>query len=198
MADIKAVPKDGTNKQQGFKYRSIEATVEAAHRALTSNGVIVLPVILESSQSVVQVGKNNTSQQHCRVRVQYTYAAPDGSMVQTVCEGEGMDSGDKATSKALSMCFKYALFQTFCIPTGDPDPDGQVVEAARPVSNGPRDETKQQIRELAAAQGIQGAALAELLASILNRKVTGYHDLTEEDGQTVLDALNTANKEADK
>jgi hypothetical protein len=37
-----------------------------------------------------------------------------------------MDSGDKATNKAMSIAFKYACFQVFCIPTEemiDPDKD---------------------------------------------------------------------------
>ena len=28
-----------------------------------------------------------------------------------------MDSGDKATNKAMSIAYKYAAFQAFCIPT---------------------------------------------------------------------------------
>src|SRR5690606_11320769 len=32
---------------------------------------------------------------------------------------EGLDSGDKATNKALSAALKYALIQTFSIPTED-------------------------------------------------------------------------------
>ena len=36
-----------------------------------------------------------------------------------------MDSGDKATNKAMSAAYKYAMFQTFCIPVeGTPDADG--------------------------------------------------------------------------
>ena len=34
--------------------------------------------------------------------------------------GEGMDSGDKATNKAMSAAQKYAFFQVFCIPTEEP------------------------------------------------------------------------------
>jgi hypothetical protein len=34
--------------------------------------------------------------------------------VQTI--GEAMDSGDKATNKAMATGFKYAAFQSFCIP----------------------------------------------------------------------------------
>jgi hypothetical protein len=42
-----------------------------------------------------------------------------------------MDSGDKATNKAMSIAFKYACFQVFCIPTEemqDPDAESHKVE----------------------------------------------------------------------
>jgi hypothetical protein len=40
-----------------------------------------------------------------------------------------MDSGDKATNKAMSAAYKYAAMQAFCIPTeGDNDADAQTHE----------------------------------------------------------------------
>lgn len=37
-----------------------------------------------------------------------------------------MDTGDKASNKAMSSAMKYALCQIFCIPTANmPDPDGE-------------------------------------------------------------------------
>jgi hypothetical protein len=36
-----------------------------------------------------------------------------------IMTGEGMDTGDKATPKAISMAFKYMAFQMFCIPVPD-------------------------------------------------------------------------------
>jgi len=42
-----------------------------------------------------------------------------------------MDSGDKATNKAMSAAYKYALMQTFAIPTeGDNDADATTHEVA--------------------------------------------------------------------
>jgi hypothetical protein len=42
-----------------------------------------------------------------------------------------MDSGDKASNKAMSAAYKYAAFQAFCIPTeGDNDADSQTHEVA--------------------------------------------------------------------
>ena len=51
-------------------------------------------------------------------------SADDGSKHTIRTFGEAMDSGDKATNKAMSAAFKYAAFQAFCIPTeGDNDAD---------------------------------------------------------------------------
>ena len=54
-----------------------------------------------------------------------------------------MDSGDKATNKAMSVAFKYACFQVFCIPTEDmTDPDAETPPPSVPVIS------VQQIEEL--------------------------------------------------
>ena len=51
-------------------------------------------------------------------------AASDGSKHTVRIFGEAMDRSDKATNKAMSAAYKYACFQTFCIPTeGDNDAD---------------------------------------------------------------------------
>ena len=61
-------------------------------------------------------------------------SAEDGSRHTVKTFGEAMDSGDKATNKAMSAAYKYAAFQAFSIPTeGDNDADAQTHEvAARP------------------------------------------------------------------
>ena len=42
-----------------------------------------------------------------------------------------MDSGDKSTNKAMAVAHKYALLQTFCIPTEEiKDPDHEAHELA--------------------------------------------------------------------
>ena len=56
--------------------------------------------------------------------MKFTFYATDGSNVSTQARGEGMDSGDKASNKAMAVAHKYALTQTFTIPyEGMVDPD---------------------------------------------------------------------------
>ena len=66
-----------------------------------------------------------------------------------------MDSGDKATNKAMAIAFKYACFQIFCIPTEemkDPDSDSHQI---KPKGSG---EEPNQNKEQSNQQMIQDAA----------------------------------------
>ena len=58
-------------------------------------------------------------------------SAEDGTKITARTFGEAMDSGDKATNKAMSAAYKYAAFQTFAIPTeGNHDADAETHEVA--------------------------------------------------------------------
>lgn len=68
--------------------------------------------------------KYGTLMHHVRLDVMVRFAhGPSGTFVDCMAAGEGIDAGDKATPKALTGAYKYAIRQTFCIETGD-DPDG--------------------------------------------------------------------------
>ena len=67
------------------------------------------------------------------LKIKYTFYAEDGTNVSAVVIGEGMDSGDKASNKAMAIAMKYAFFQVFCIPTEEmKDPDAETPEPSRP------------------------------------------------------------------
>lgn len=63
--------------------------------------------------------------------VKFTHVG--GESIEVDAVGEGSDSGDKSSNKAMTGLYKYALRQTFCIETGD-DPDKYASEerAAEP------------------------------------------------------------------
>ena len=70
------------------------------------------------------------------VKVRYTFYTDDGSSVQAVVIGEAMDRSDKSTNKAMSAAFKYACFQTFCIPTEEmKDSEEESLEPAPKAGN---------------------------------------------------------------
>ncbi len=124
MEDIGVVGKNDVNKQQGFKYRGIDAVMNALNPAMIRHKVFCVPEVLEQSREE-RTTKNGSNLIYSVCRMRYRFFTTDGSHVDAVVVGEGMDSGDKATNKAMAVAFKYACFQTFCIPTealmDDPD-----------------------------------------------------------------------------
>lgn len=116
MRDCSAVTKDRYNKEQGYRFRGIDAVMNALYPAMTKNGIFMVPKVLDIQREERQSKKGGTLI-YSTVTVEYTFYAEDGSSVTCITAGEGMDSGDKSINKAMSAAFKYAAFQTFCIPT---------------------------------------------------------------------------------
>ena len=133
MSEIGAVGKTSKNATQGFMFRGIDAVMNAINPALVKYKLFIVPEILEQSREERQTVKGGTLI-YSICKVKYTFYAEDGSNISAVVIGEGMDSGDKATNKAMSIAFKYACFQVFCIPTEemvDPDKESHDVIPAK-------------------------------------------------------------------
>lgn len=124
MADVGAVGKTQKNEQQGYRFRGIDAIYQAAQLVLAKHGVVCVPKVLSTEWAELQ-SRSGGTMRHLKALIQYTfYAAADGSSVEAVTLGEAMDSGDKSAYKAMSGASKYALLQTFMIPTDEPkDPE---------------------------------------------------------------------------
>ncbi len=116
MKDVGIVGKNDSNDFDHYKYRGIDAVMNALNPAMIKNKVFAVPTVLEASREE-RVGKNGTQMMYSVLTVKYTFYAEDGSSVDSVVVGEAMDRSDKSTNKAMSAAFKYAAFQTFCIPT---------------------------------------------------------------------------------
>lgn len=134
MAEIGAIGKDKVNQQQGFKYRGIDQVYNSLYPIMAKYGLFITPEILdhkreERTSTKTYQGQTKTSTLlYSIITVRYTVYAPDGSYVHMTVIGEGMDSGDKATNKAMSIAMKYAMFQLFMIPTEAVDPDSECHE----------------------------------------------------------------------
>ena len=136
MSDINAIGKDRRNQQQGFQFRGIDDVMNELHSSLAKCGVFVLPKVLEETRTTGKTSRGG-DMFYTRLKINFGFYAEDGSHVDAVVIGEAMDTGDKASNKALSIGLKYAMLQVFCIPTEDEkDPDA--------VSPQPAAETMQQ------------------------------------------------------
>lgn len=123
MKDIGVVTKDQKNAAQGFKFRGIDQFVNALYPALCKHGIFMAPAVVSEMHELKEVTRSNGKagiDKHVHLQVNYTFYAEDGSSVVIgPIAAEGLDGGDKATNKALSAALKYALIQTFSVPTED-------------------------------------------------------------------------------
>lgn len=140
MKKVGAIGKDSVNQQQKYKFRGIDAVYNALNPVMAELGLFICPEILdqkrEERRSIKEYDgqKKETVLLYSVLTIKYTMFAPDGSSVSCTVVGEGMDSGDKASNKAMSVALKYACFQLFMIPTEemiDPDAESHEVLAKK-------------------------------------------------------------------
>ena len=176
MEDVGAIGKTSKNQQQGFMFRGIDAVMNALNPAMIKNGIFVVPQVLEQTREERQTSKGGTLI-YSVCRIKYTFYAQDGSSVEAVVVGEGMDSGDKATNKAMSIAFKYACFQVFCIPTEEmKDPDEECHEV-RPKKTPTEADMKK----------VENVTLSEAKVNSIKKKA-------EADGVSILTILDKCSK----
>ena len=115
MREIGAIGKNQKNAQQNFNYRGISDIYDAAHAAMVKAGVYMQPEILSHAREE-RTTKSGGNIIYTFITVRYRFVAADGSFRECVVPGEGMDSGDKSSNKAMAAAHKYAITQTFVIP----------------------------------------------------------------------------------
>lgn len=125
------ISKDGVNEQQKYKFRGIDQVYSTMAPMLARHGLCILPRMVERethervSVKEWQGTKKETVLIYVTVRAEFDFVSVEDGSKHTICTyGEAMDSGDKATNKAMSAAYKYAAFMAFAIPVeGDPDAD---------------------------------------------------------------------------
>jgi hypothetical protein len=123
LSDVESIGKGRRNDQQGYAFRGIDDVYNMVHPLMSRHQVFCVPRMLAQDTSE-RITASGTTLRFVQLSMAYDFFAPDGSHVTAEVMGEAMDAGDKASNKAMSAAHKYALLQTFCIPTGDvPDAD---------------------------------------------------------------------------
>lgn len=130
------IGKNRKNESQGFKFRGIDDVMNRMAQHLNEANLVITPRI-RSREVVERVNNRGNPLFYVTILVDYTvYSTVDGSSVLCSVPGEAMDSGDKATNKALSIAYKYMAFQLFAIPI-DEDPDATThVVGKKPETTG--------------------------------------------------------------
>lgn len=129
---LTGIAKDGVNQMQRFNFRGIDSVYNALAPALVKHKLIIAPRIVHR-EVTERATKNGGALFYVVVKAEFDFiSTEDGSIYTATNYGEAMDSSDKATNKAMSIAYKYAAFQTFCIPTEDTshDPEAEHYDVA--------------------------------------------------------------------
>lgn len=131
MVDADGIGKDRKNTQQGYSFRGIDDVYNALHAIFAKHKVFCVPRVIDE-RSEDRTTKSGSALIYRIVRMEFDMMADDGSKVTFgPIIGEGMDSGDKASNKAMSVAQKYLLLQAFMIPTEeqkDPENDSHTLQ----------------------------------------------------------------------
>ena len=133
---VLGITKDRRNMQgSGYNFRGIDDVYNTIAPLLAKHGLCILPRVL-SRECVERVSQKGGALFYVTVNAEFDFvSAEDGTKHTVKTFGEAMDSGDKATNKAMSAAYKYACFQAFSIPTeSDNDADAHTHTPAPKVS----------------------------------------------------------------
>jgi len=124
MGEIGGIAKNKRNQAQGYSFRGIDDVYLAVQPLLAKYKVFTVPRVVDSKMELKETNQGKAIIYRILV-IEYDFiSAEDGSRITATVIGEGMDSGDKASNKAMSVAHKYAILQVFAVPTEEPkDPE---------------------------------------------------------------------------
>ena len=116
MKDVAYLCKDDKVEFGSTKYKAIseEKVTSTVRASMIKNGIVMIPVGVEMKRE----GQITSTQNTYKI---VDVDKPEDFELVASC-GQGSDSQDKGSGKAMTYAFKYALLRTFMIPTGE-DPD---------------------------------------------------------------------------
>lgn len=110
------IGKTRKNAQQGYNFRGIDEVMNAFAPILADAGLYVHPRYTERDVAE-RATKSGGALFYVTVKGEFDFVNDEGEKATVgPFYGEAMDSADKATNKAMAVAFKYAMFQTFCVP----------------------------------------------------------------------------------
>lgn len=140
-AILSELPAIGKNSQApgamgGYKFRGIEDITAALKPLLAKHGVFMVPTVVNRVDTERQTA-NGKALYVVDLLVRFTFydiaghdRFPGGFNAEVW--GQGSDSGDKATQKAMTSAFKTMLGITFCISDAENDAERHEVPETEP------------------------------------------------------------------
>jgi len=169
------IGKNKRNEQQGFMFRGIDDVHNALAPVFAKHGLLMLPRVISREYCERGTTSKGTPIRGVTLEVEYDLiCAEDGSCHVVRLVGEGMDMADKATNKALSIAYKYAAIQSFCIPViglEDPDADSPGSERRRKGHQQKIDKMRESFATLKVTRGQLEAKLGHPMEQCTDKEI---------------------------
>jgi hypothetical protein len=123
MGAFRGVDKTGVNQFHRYKYASDADLLWTLKPIMAQHGLAFVLVDYTASPPVEVKTAKGGVERLVDLSATYRIAHTSGEWMTVTAPGSGQDPGDKAHYKAMTGAMKYALRQTFAVPTGD-DPEG--------------------------------------------------------------------------
>lgn len=190
-AQIQPVPKNSKNKDDNYSFRSIYDIYNRLQPIFKSEGVFLVPNIIESAETVVNTNKGRAFR--VKVKVEWTLYAEDGSKISSITQGEGIDASDKASNKALTASLKYLLIYMFLIPTVgyevDADFNSPTID---PFEKSPQVEQPKSLLALVESKGLTREHLKMIGKKL---EIKSQSDLTIEERKELFDLISSKSRD---
>ncbi|OLT55837.1 hypothetical protein BJF89_13705 [Corynebacterium sp. CNJ-954] len=121
MRDVTHLGKNQKNSHQGFNFRGIDDVMNIVGPSMRKHGLKTYTRVLDKETG--EKPTKNSVAKTVDLTVEVVWRGPDGSEIVSSVAAESFDSGDKATTKAMSVALRTSYLQTLCLPTNEPDPD---------------------------------------------------------------------------
>ena len=189
MGKIDRIKKAGQNKDQGWKFATIDDITDVIRAEMATVGLAVFPRMLESKVGPAKTPKGSDVNR-ATVKMEFKLVCSDtGAFEVMTWDGTADDSSDKALTKAITYAKKTWLMASFMVSTGD-DPDaespGEETQKSTRRDNKPRqqsqrvEDTRQQ-----SGQQIQIVMKRDEIDALVNRaRAAGY--IEEKQGEKDL------------
>lgn len=146
LAEVKAnvdrIAKNGHNDHFNYDFATESDIAAAVRKEMAARSLIMFPNVKHTEWE--KVARRNGETKLCTLTVEFTIEDGDSGETRSfTIMGQGEDSLDKATYKAMTGAEKYALLKLFMIPTGD-DPEKGESEGVRYTPGRERPESRQE------------------------------------------------------
>jgi len=187
MKEVKGVEKSMTVGSGNYSYKGVpdKEVKDVFKNAMSKHGLCILPIgvkptiHIERWQETNQYGTKMKQSVLAEVETKYLLLHDSGESIELAGYGIGVDSGDKASGKALTYSLKYTLLYTFLTPTGtiDDSDNTHSEEQEKPPAEVAAPKTKPKMTK----EGFDKAMASENVEA-LTKALTSYEMDTDQMG----------------